>query len=97
MAWGLEARVPFLDKAFLEVAMDINPKEKQFSKGASQETDEDGRPKMEKYLLRKAFDVSRDGKVNLSRFRLLLQTSNQGKLTDWMNTLLFSLVVAVPP
>lgn len=63
MAWGLEARVPFLDKAFLEVAMNVNPKEKQFSKGASQETDEDGCPKMEKYILRKAFDVSPDGKV----------------------------------
>ena len=48
MAWGLEARVPFLDKAFLEVAMNIDPKEKMFSKGTSQETDEDGCPKMEK-------------------------------------------------
>lgn len=48
MAWGLETRVPFLDKAFLEVAMNIDPKEKSFSKGSSQEFDEDGRPKMEK-------------------------------------------------
>jgi Asparagine synthase len=48
MAWGLEARVPFLDKAFLDVAMDIDPKEKMFSKGADQETDDDGCPVMEK-------------------------------------------------
>lgn len=48
MAWGLEARVPFLDKAFLEVAMNIDPKEKMFSKGSAQEVDADGRPKMEK-------------------------------------------------
>ena len=48
MAWGLEARVPFLDKQFLEVAMNIDPSEKAFSKGAKQETDEDGCPKMEK-------------------------------------------------
>lgn len=48
MAWGLEARVPFLDKAFLEVAMNINPEEKMFNKGGSQEVDEDGCPKMEK-------------------------------------------------
>ena len=34
MAWGLEARVPFLDKGFLDVAMNIDPKEKMFSKGA---------------------------------------------------------------
>lgn len=48
MAWGLEARVPFLDKTFLEVAMNIDPKEKLFSKGTSQEVDQDGLPKMEK-------------------------------------------------
>ncbi|KAG8217813.1 asparagine synthase-domain-containing protein [Butyriboletus roseoflavus] len=62
MAWGLETRVPFLDKAFLEVAMNIDPKEKSFAKGSVQEFDEDGRPKMEKYILRKAFDRSPDGK-----------------------------------
>ena len=48
MAWGLEARVPFLDKAFLEVAMNIDPEHKMFSKGKDQEVDADGRPKMEK-------------------------------------------------
>lgn len=64
MAWGLEARVPFLDKAFLDVAMTINPEEKMFGKGADQEFDEDGCPKMEKYIIRKAFDVSPDGKVD---------------------------------
>lgn len=48
MAWGVEARVPFLDKAFLEVAMNIDPAEKMFSKGAQQGVDEDGCPKMEK-------------------------------------------------
>jgi asparagine synthetase B (glutamine-hydrolysing) len=48
MAWGLEARVPFLDKKFLEVAMNIDAKYKEFNKGSSQETDAEGRPKMEK-------------------------------------------------
>ncbi|EJF65976.1 glutamine-hydrolyzing asparagine synthase [Dichomitus squalens LYAD-421 SS1] len=67
MAWGLEARVPFLDKAFLEVAMNIDPREKMFSKGSAQEVDEDGRPKMEKYILRKAFDCSPDGKPYLPK------------------------------
>ncbi|KAG7092334.1 asparagine synthetase [Marasmius oreades] len=67
MAWGLEARVPFLDKQFLEVAMDIDPKEKMFSKGQDQETDEDGCPKMEKYILRKAFDCVPNGKPYLPR------------------------------
>ncbi|KZS99052.1 glutamine-hydrolyzing asparagine synthase [Sistotremastrum niveocremeum HHB9708] len=62
MAWGLEARVPFLDKAFLEVAMNIDPKEKVFHKGDQQTVDEDGRPRMEKYIIRKAFDIKPDGK-----------------------------------
>ena len=48
MAWGLEARVPFLDKAFLEAAMGIGPEEKMFSKGKDQLVDEDGKPRMEK-------------------------------------------------
>lgn len=48
MAWGLEARVPFLDKAFLEAAMNVNAKYKMFSKGKLAETDADGSPKMEK-------------------------------------------------
>lgn len=52
MAWGLEARVPFLDKAFLEVAMNIDPKEKMFTKGVAQEFDEDGKPRMEKVCTR---------------------------------------------
>ncbi|CAO3622371.1 unnamed protein product [Mucor fragilis] len=51
MAWGLEARVPFLDKEFLEVAMNITPEEKRHNKA-------EGR--MEKYIIRKAFDTSDD-------------------------------------
>lgn len=47
MAWGLEARVPFLDKQFLEVCMNINPEDKLIVPG-----------KIEKYALRKAFDTS---------------------------------------
>ncbi|ROW00803.1 hypothetical protein VMCG_06536 [Cytospora schulzeri] len=48
-AWGLEARVPFLDKEFLEVSMDIDPTDKMITK-----------EHIEKYILRKAFDTSDD-------------------------------------
>lgn len=48
-AWGVEARVPFLDKQFLEVAMNIDPKEKLITKD-----------RIEKYILRKAFDTPED-------------------------------------
>ena len=53
MAWGLEARVPFLDKAFLDIAMNIAPQEKTFGKGDKQEVDEDGCPIMEKVRIRR--------------------------------------------
>ena len=44
-AWGIEGRVPFLDKEFLDVAMSLNPSDKMISEG-----------KMEKWILRKAFE-----------------------------------------
>ena len=44
-AWGVEARVPFLDKNFIDVAMRLNPQDKMCLDG-----------KMEKWILRKAFD-----------------------------------------
>ncbi|ODQ82648.1 hypothetical protein BABINDRAFT_159190 [Babjeviella inositovora NRRL Y-12698] len=51
MAWGLEARVPFLDKAFLELCMNIDPADKLIKPAEG---------KIEKYILRKAFDTSDD-------------------------------------
>jgi asparagine synthase (glutamine-hydrolysing) len=44
-AWGVEGRVPFLDKEFLDVAMRLNPREKMPNKD-----------RMEKWILRKAFE-----------------------------------------
>ena len=44
-AWGIEGRVPFLDKEFLDVAMRLNPKDKMISSD-----------KMEKWVLRKSFE-----------------------------------------
>lgn len=44
-AWGVEARVPFLDKKFLDVAMRLSPKDKMCGNG-----------KMEKYILRECFE-----------------------------------------
>jgi len=43
-AWGVEARVPFLDREFLDVAMSLNPQDKMITAG-----------KMEKQILREAF------------------------------------------
>ena len=44
-AWGVEGRVPFLDKEFLDVAMSINPQDKMI-----------GGERIEKWVLRKAFE-----------------------------------------
>ena len=44
-AWGIEGRVPFLDKEFMEVAMRLNPKDKMING-----------ERMEKWILRKAFE-----------------------------------------
>ncbi len=43
-AWGVEARVPFLDKEFLDVAMSINPADKMITED-----------RIEKQILREAF------------------------------------------
>lgn len=45
-AWGIEGRVPFLDKEFMDVAMRLNPQDKMITKER----------KMEKWILRKAFE-----------------------------------------
>lgn len=44
-SWGVESRVPFLDKEFLDIAMRLNPEDKMAKDG-----------KMEKWILRKTFE-----------------------------------------
>jgi len=44
-AWGIEGRVPFLDKEFMDVAMRINPEDKMING-----------ERMEKWVIRKAFE-----------------------------------------
>ena len=44
-AWGIEGRVPFLDKEFMDVAMRINPQDKMING-----------ERMEKWVIRKAFE-----------------------------------------
>ena len=44
-AWGVEGRVPFLDKEFIDVAMRLNPKDKMITK-----------ERIEKWVVRKAFE-----------------------------------------
>lgn len=48
-SWGIEGRVPFLDKEFMDVAMRLNPEDKMIK-------DRDEHGKIEKWILRKAFE-----------------------------------------
>lgn len=50
-AWGVEGRVPFLDKEFLDVAMRTNPKAKMCCLNGS-----DPKASMEKRIVREAFE-----------------------------------------
>ena len=50
MAWGVEGRVPFLDKDFIDIAMGLNPSDKMNIRLP------DGKQRMEKWILRKAFE-----------------------------------------
>ena len=50
MAWGVEGRVPFLDKDFIDIAMNLNPSDKMNIKLP------DGKQRIEKWILRKAFE-----------------------------------------
>jgi len=71
-AWGIEGRVPFLDKEFMDVAMQINPKDKMING-----------ERMEKWVLRKAFEKYLPESV---AWRQKEQFSD-GVGYDWIDTL----------
>jgi asparagine synthase (glutamine-hydrolysing) len=78
MAHGLEARVPFLDKKFLELAIKIKPEEKQ--------------PKtyngVEKYILRKAFDTPEQPYLPDSVLWRQKEQFSDGVGYNWIDTLI---------
>ena len=84
MAWGLEARVPFLDKEFVNLCIDIH----KDLKGTMNFTND---PKMEKYVIRKAFDINDENgnPVYLPRDVLWRQKEqfSDGVGYNWIDTL----------
>mmetsp|Transcript_32668 Transcript_32668/g.66661 ORF Transcript_32668/g.66661 Transcript_32668/m.66661 type:complete len:600 (+) Transcript_32668:117-1916(+) len=56
-AWGVEPRCPFLDADFLQVAMNLDPKEKMIVKGPGVSKED---TRIEKWAIRKAFDTPDD-------------------------------------
>jgi len=71
-AWGIEGRVPFLDKEFMDVAMRINPTDKMITPD-----------RMEKWVIRKAFEKYLPKSV---AWRQKEQFSD-GVGYDWIDTL----------
>jgi asparagine synthase (glutamine-hydrolysing) len=71
-SWGIEGRVPFLDKEFMDVAMSINPQDKMING-----------ERMEKWVLRKAFEDMLPESV---AWRQKEQFSD-GVGYDWIDTL----------
>lgn len=78
MAHGLEARVPFLDKAFLELAIKIQPEEKM--------------PKtyngIEKYILRKAFETPEQPYLPETNLWRQKEQFSDGVGYNWIDTLI---------
>jgi len=82
-AWGVEARVPFLDKEFVRYSMDIDPAEKM-CKG-----DLPGRDgcSMEKWVLRKAFDTKDEPYLPESVLWRQKEQFSDGVGYSWIDTL----------
>ena len=78
MAHGLEARVPFLDKKFLELAIQIKPEEKQ-------PVTYNG---IEKYILRKAFDTPEQPYLPDSVLWRQKEQFSDGVGYNWIDTLI---------
>jgi asparagine synthase (glutamine-hydrolysing) len=78
MANGLEVRVPFLDKAFLDTAMLINGEEKQ------PKTHDD----IEKYILRKAFDTPENPYLPTEVLWRQKEQFSDGVGYSWVDTLI---------
>lgn len=78
MAHGLEARVPFLDQDFLEVAMAIDAQDKMPSTYQG----------IEKYILRKAFDTPEDPYLPHEVLWRQKEQFSDGVGYNWIDTLI---------
>jgi asparagine synthase (glutamine-hydrolysing) len=74
---GVEARVPFLDVNFLDMAMRIRPEEKLITKGS----------RMEKFILREAFDLNDDPYLPRDILWRQKEQFSDGVGYNWIDTL----------
>ncbi len=84
MAHGLEVRFPFLDQAFVDLAMEIDPREKMIDI----QTRPDGRhPRMEKFFLRAAFDDQQQPWLPEATLWRAKEQFSDGVGYDWVDRL----------
>ncbi|KAK9814108.1 hypothetical protein WJX72_000787 [[Myrmecia] bisecta] len=83
-AASLEPRVPFLDKHFLDVAMSFDPAEKMID---MQEKPDGVHPRMEKYILRKAFDDAENPYLPANVLWRQKEQFSDGVGYDWVDGL----------
>jgi asparagine synthase (glutamine-hydrolysing) len=84
MAWGLEARTPFLGQKFLDTVMTMRPEDKMIDMNDKP----DGvHPRMEKYILRKAFDTPEDPYLPESVLWRQKEQFSDGVGYDWVDGL----------
>lgn len=83
-AFGLEARVPFLDKEFIDLSFDIDPTEKMCNNA---DLPDGKHPRMEKYLLRKAFDNEEDPYLPEEVLWRQKEQFSDGVGYDWVDAL----------
>ena len=84
MAWGVEARVPFLDRDFLDMMMDMDPNEKTID---MTERPDGKHPKLEKYVLRAAFDTPEDPYLPDNVLWRQKEQFSDGVGYDWVDSL----------
>jgi asparagine synthase (glutamine-hydrolysing) len=83
-AWGVEARVPFLDMGVLDLVMNTDPKLKMINMN---EKPDGAHSRMEKYLLRKAFDCPDDPYLPDTVLWRQKEQFSDGVGYDWVDAL----------
>jgi len=82
-AWGVEPRVPFLDRDFLDYVMTIDPENKMCKVRKGDEK----RGKIEKFILRKAFDDQADPYLPESILWRQKEQFSDGVGYNWIDSL----------
>ena len=82
MSWGIEVRTPLLSQQVIDLAMNMRPEDKMIDVNKK---DADGRPYLEKYILRKAFDTPGDSYLPQEVLWRQQEQFSDGVGYDWVD------------